>query len=229
MKLGNSIITASFVSRPNRFTVFAKQDGKTLLCYFPNPGRLRELLKPNATVALNHCLSPTRKTDYDLVAISTGRRWVSIDSRIPNQIVKEALRDGNLQEFRSYREVIPESVLGNSRIDFLLKSKGRSCLLEVKSCTLVTKGVATFPDAPTTRGPRHLLDLIRAKRAGFRSCVMFVIQRSDALKFTPNRATDPEFAEALRLAKSRGVEIQARRCNVRTFHISLGERVPVSL
>jgi sugar fermentation stimulation protein A len=123
LKLGNSIITASFVSRPNRFTVLAKQDGKTLLCYCPNPGRLKELLNPNASVALNHCPSPTRKTNHDLVAISTERRWVSIDSRIPNMIVKEALMECKLQEFRSYLEVIPESVFGDSRIDFLLESK----------------------------------------------------------------------------------------------------------
>ena len=227
MRLGNSIITARFLKRPNRFTVLASCHGKMLRCYLPNPGRLDELLIPKALLALNHVPSPQRRTKFDVVAIRTGKVWVSVDSRIPNKLVGEALRYGWLSEFLSYSEVKSECIFGDSRIDFLLTSGRGKCLLEVKSCTLVKDGAAFFPDAPTDRGRRHVLALVRARRKGLRASVMFVIQRSDATSFTPNHVTDPAFVDALRYAGQRGVEIIARRCAVQNFQIFLGPKVAV--
>lgn len=227
MKLGNSISTATFVSRPNRFLILAKHGNGLVKCHFPNPGRMEELLRPGAIVALNESASPTRKTEFDTVAVFTGKLWVSIDSRIPNQLVKQALEARELLEFKLYSQVKPESPFRHSRFDFLLKSKSANCLLEVKSCTLVVNKVAIFPDAPTDRGRKHLLDLIKAKKSGYRAYVLFVIQRSDAVAFAPNAKTDLKFAEALKLAEDEGVEVYARRCRVRNFQIHLGERVPV--
>jgi sugar fermentation stimulation protein A len=148
---------------------------------------------------------------------------------VPNRIVNEALRNGALREYRLHSRIMPEASYAHSRIDFLLESNGKRCLLEVKSCTLVRKGVAIFPDAPTVRGRRHLFDLIGAKKRGYRACVMFVIQRPDPKVFMPNRDTDPDFAKALKLARSSGVEISARKCSVRNFNIELGDAVPVEL
>ncbi len=129
MKLGKSVIIAHYLSRPNRFTVLAKHQRRLLGGDFPNPGRLKELLKPNSEIAINHCHSQVRRTQFDFVAISTGRNWISIDSRIPNELVHVALKEGRLPGFRSYSTVIPEKMFGNSRFDFLLSSRDRKYLL----------------------------------------------------------------------------------------------------
>lgn len=227
MKLGNSISMAKFVSRPNRFMIAAKRQRRVVECHFPNPGRMEELLRLGAKVALNQSRSPRRKTRFDTVAVFTGKLWVSIDSRAPNQLVRESLEAGELREFRSYSQVKPESTFRHSRFDFLLKPESAKCFLEVKSCTLLENKVAKFPDAPTERGRKHLLSLINAKKLGYRACVMFVIQRSDAAAFSPNTKTDPEFTETLKAAKDQGVQVYARRCLLRNFHIYLDKRVPV--
>jgi sugar fermentation stimulation protein A len=192
---------------------------------------MNELLKPNVELAIDRIDSNTsrRKTSCDVVAVRSGRRWVSIDSRLPNRLVSEALREKRLKEFQAYPRVKPEIAFGNSRFDFLLESSTHSCLLEVKSCTLVTDGVALFPDAPTARGRKHLQDLMEAKRRGFRACVMFVIQRDDAISFTANLNTDPAFGASLKAAERSGVEVYAKRCKLMGFNLTLDTSVPVKL
>lgn len=70
--------------------------------------------------------------------------------------------------------------------------------MEVKSCTLMENGVALFPDAVILRGRRHMGELAKASREGLRTCVFFVIQRTDAYVFAPNDEADPKLAMLLR-------------------------------
>ena len=158
-------------------------------------------MRPGAKVAISPSSLPKRKTRSDTIAIFNGRLWISIDSRVPNELVREALQTGGLREFRSYSQISPEYAFRHSRFDFLLNSKSAKCLLEVKSCTLVENKIAKFPDAPTERGLKHLHDLINAKRLGHRACILFVIQRSDAVAFVPNTKADPQFGKTLKFAK----------------------------
>jgi sugar fermentation stimulation protein A len=145
-----------------------------------------------------------------VVAVRKDAVWVSVDTRLPNRAVGKWLAEGRLPEFRAYRNVQPEVALGESRIDFLLRN-GRDCYLEVKSCTLVEGDSAFFPDAPTDRGRRHVATLAEAAERGLRSSVLFVVQRPDASLFRPRDETDPAFADALRDARGRGVEVYAYR------------------
>ena len=100
--------------------------------------------------------------------------------------------------------------------------------MEVKSCTLVKDGVAMFPDAKTERGRRHVRDLIKAKKEGYRACVLFVVQRTDASIFTPNHESDPEFGKALLEATSEGVEAYAYSSEFIGNTITLKERMNFS-
>jgi sugar fermentation stimulation protein A len=229
MRLGNSITIGSFVKRPNRFTIVVRQHGKTIPCHFPNPGRLKELLLRGAGVAVDHCPSPHRKTEFEAVAVRANGHWVSIDSSLPNRLVKEALMNGSLREFAGFTEIKAEAFYRGSRIDFLPRSNMQRCLLEVKSCTLVRNGNAIFPDAPTIRRARHVRDLVEAKNSGYRACILFIIQKPDAYTLMPNSDTDPEFAAALRVASKAGVEIYARKRNIRGLDIRLAENVPVKI
>ncbi|MFX0196059.1 MAG: DNA/RNA nuclease SfsA, partial [Candidatus Hodarchaeota archaeon] len=159
-----------------------------------------------------------------------GNQIVSIDSRIPNKLVHEALLKKELEEFIGYDTIRTECMYGKSRIDFCLFAKNRKpCLVETKSCTLVKDGRALFPDAPSERGRRHLVELAEAKQKGYRTCVLFIVQRTDARIFSPNDKTDPRFGEALRMAATDGVEIYSYFSIYQGYEITIGGKLLVDI
>jgi sugar fermentation stimulation protein A len=153
-----------FQKRPNRFSALVKVKDKILLTFLPNPGRMHELLIPRTEVILREVLKDNRKTNYDLIGVSYNSQWVSVDSRVPNKLVLEALRNQDIKELSEYSVIKPEFSYGHTRFDFFLANECESCLLEVKSATLVKDGVAMFLDAVTEREKRHVNDLVKAKK-----------------------------------------------------------------
>ena len=212
---GQQLQSGKLVNRENRFVAQVRLDNDQLItAYVPNPGRMEELMIPGSKVLVGHYPSKSRKTEYDLLVVEYNDTLVSIDTRIPNQIVELALNNKEIPEFKNYSKIKPEYTYGNSRLDFLLENKQEKCLIEVKSVTLVENKVAKFPDAPTKRGRRHLEELIAAKKQGYRTAVIFIIQRNDAREFIPHDRIDLKFAEKLRKAKNSGVEIYAYDCQI---------------
>jgi len=238
LKIEGEMVRGKFLSRTSRFSVRAElvegpaeteSETEKLNCHLPNPGRLKELLVPGADLLLGPAKRPDRrKTKFDLFAVVIGGGVVVVDSRIPNQLIRVALESGDIQEFAGYELVKSEPSFGNSRLDFLLAGE-KLCLVEVKSCTLVRDGVALFPDAPTERGRRHLMELLVACQQGYRTAIVFVIQREDARVFIPNDETDPDFGAALRAAAAGGVEPIALAARYRDGFIELIGEVPVDL
>lgn len=230
MKLEGELVRAVFLERRSRFSVTVERDGKKFEAFLANSGRLREILIPGRRLLLRSALCQSalgrRRTGFDVLGAFLEEGFVTIDSRLPNALVKEALLAGSLPEFRGYRLVRDEPAFGRGRFDFLLDP---SCLLEVKGCTLVRKGVALFPDAPTLRGRRHLEELAHAKRAGHRACVIFVVQREDAGIFRPNWETDPGFGLALCRAVEDGVEAFIRASRCRAGELRLTRRLLLQL
>jgi sugar fermentation stimulation protein A len=104
-------------------------------------------------------------------------------------------------------------------------------MLEIKSSTLVKDGVAMFPDAVTERGRRHINELAKAKKEGFRACILFLVQRTDTNAFAPSDETDPKFGKALRNAANRGVEVYAYKTEIANnfSSITLSPRLKVDL
>ena len=229
MRIRGKMVTGTFGERPNRFLALVRVNGATVPCFLPNPGRLHELLVPDIKVILKEAPRGDRRTSYDLIGVWAGDHKISVDSRVPNQLLLEALRNRELEEFSMYRVVKPEWSFDHTRFDFLLTDREEKCLLEVKSCTLVEGGRALFPDAPTERGRRHILDLIEARRKGYRACVLFLVQRTDAQRFSPNDAMDPEFGRTLRRAATEGVEVYAYFSEFIEDEIILRGRVEVDL
>jgi len=190
---------------------------------------MRELLTPKARVILREAKGEHRKTSYDLIGVVQDATVVSVDSRIPNKLIFEALKNHDIEELSDYNIVKPEYKYGHTRFDFFLADKHYRCLLEVKSCTLVKNGVAMFPDAVTERGRRHLYALAKAKKEGYRACVLFLVQRTDAHVFSPNDQTDPKFGKALRNAVSEGVEAYSYYSEFIKDRITLKGKLEVDL
>lgn len=228
------ILPAIFLDRPNRFIAHAELNGETVVCHVKNTGRCRELLVPGCTVYLqDHGENTSRRTRYDLIAVEKLRPGappllVNMDSQAPNKVFAEWAKSGRfLPDLTLLR---PETKWGSSRFDFYYETAaGERGFVEVKGCTLEENGLASFPDAPTERGVKHLDELTRAAAEGYAAHVCFILQMEGMRLFCPNERTHPAFGEALRAAAAGGVRIHAMECTVAPDALSVTRAVPVSL
>jgi sugar fermentation stimulation protein A len=229
LKITGTIEEAIFLRRLTRFSCLVKRAEQEIEVHFPNSGRHRELLVEGHRVLLRQETRPGRKTNYDLIMVRHGSCLVSVDARVPNRILGRALDRFSLSEFTQYRRVLHEVRWGESRLDFLLLDGGLPQYIEVKSVTLIQDGQALFPDAPTSRGRRHLRELMAIAASGAEAANVFVIQRDDAESFAPHDQADPEYGQLLRQAAREGVRILAYKCCVSENQIRLKAPVPISL
>ena len=222
-----NIVFGKFLSRPNRFVAEVEIDGQPTTVHVKNTGRCKELLVPGAAVWLTKSDNPNRKTAYDLVAVEKDGRIINIDSQAPNLIALEWVTQGGLGEVSHVRS---EVTWGDSRFDLGCQTGETQHLIEVKGVTLFDgQGVAVFPDAPTSRGTKHLHGLIEAARTGMKASLLFVIMKEDAVALIPNDLTDPAFSSALREAAASGVQLIAACCRVTADRAEIVRTVPIRL
>ncbi len=205
-----NIYEGIFLERPNRFIARVLIDGKEEVSHVKNTGRCHELLVPGARVFLEKVDAPGRKTSYDLVSVYKGERLINIDSSAPNAVAGAYLKGC----FPDALFIKPESTFRKSRFDFYIETPLRKIFTEVKGVTLERNGVVFFPDAPTQRGRKHLLELICAKKLGFEAMMLFVVQMEGTVGFAPNDLTDPLFGKLLLEARNAGVCIRVVECRV---------------
>ena len=229
MDLPGNLVEGRFKERLNRFLALVEVQGREVGVHVANSGRMRELLVPGIRVLISPQSGAHRKTAYDLALVDLGTSLASMDARLPNALVAEALIQERLPQFRDYSSIIREVTFGESRLDLLLKGPPGLCYVETKSVTLVVDGVGLFPDAPTLRGVKHLHSLAKAVEAGHRAAVVFVVQRDDSQAFSPHDSADPDFGIALRESLKAGVEAFAYSCRVTETAVTLGRRLPIRL
>jgi sugar fermentation stimulation protein A len=195
-----------FTRRLNRFVGVGIINGEEELIHIHDPGRLTELLRPG--VRFFAYSKFTGKTRFYLTAVDLGDELVLVNSAIHNEIAAWLISNGYV--LNGYEVVRREPHFGSGRFDLLLKSPSSDyALVEVKGVTLEENGIAKFPDAPTMRGARHMLELAKAVELGYEAHVLFLIFRSRAKLFMPNIALDPRFTEALKYAINHGVKVLA--------------------
>jgi sugar fermentation stimulation protein A len=228
MNYGN-VVRGTFVRRLNRFAAEVEMDGKTKPVHVKNTARLKELLVPGAEVCLEAARNADRKYSYSLISVWKNGTLVNIDSQAPNAVVEEALRQGKVKEIGEVRSLKREAVYGQSRFDFYYEADGRKGFIEVKGVTLVKGDTAMFPDAPTKRGAKHVLELADAADSGFENAVLFLVQMQGCRRFTPHAGMDGAFAEALKHAAQRGVRVLAYDARVAESAITFGEPLPVTI
>lgn len=223
------IVHGTFIRRLNRFVAEVDIDGRTETVHVKNTGRLKGLLLPGAAVSLESADNPARKTRHSLIAVRKDGGWVNIDSQVPNRVVEDALRQGAVRRLGPIDVLRREVAWGGSRFDFYFESGGKPGFIEVKGVTLAEGDTALFPDAPTVRGARHVLELAEAVKEGYRGVVFFLLQMQGCRLFQPNENMDSAFAEALRTAAGQGVEVVAYDARVSAAEITIGDPVEVRL
>lgn len=224
-----NVIQGIFSQKLNRFVAEVYVQGKLEKVHIKNTGRLKEMLKPGAIIALELASNPDRKTKYSIIAAKKEDVWVNIDSQIPNKVAYGAITDGKMKEFLGITGLKREVTYEGSRFDLFYQRDETPGFIEVKGVTLEQDGHAMFPDAPTLRGTKHVETLIKAVEAGYEASILFIIQMKGCHIFTPNRKMDPVFYEALCQAAEKGVRLIAYDCIVTESTITLNQEVPISL
>jgi sugar fermentation stimulation protein A len=207
------------------------QDGETITVHCPNSGKMTSCCEPGRTVYLSVSDNPKRHFPCTWEMISMPTSLVCVNTLQTNKLVRGAIANGLIEELAAYDKIYSEVRCGaSSRLDLLLqRSDADRCFVEVKSCTLVEDGIAYFPDAVTTRGRKHLIELQHQAHLGNRAVIFFLVQRTDSTVFRPADRIDPAYGSELRSAAKNGVEILCYDVALNLKHMALNRPIPYEL
>ena len=227
MNFENKLISGLLIKRYKRFFVDIKIKNKIVTAHCPNTGSMLGLLNKNNKVWLTESLNLKRKLKYTLQIIEDKKSKVGVNTHLTNKIVHEALKKNLIKDFNQNIKITSEKVFGkNTRFDFFLENKNIKTFLEVKNVTLSRKDkTAEFPDSITSRGTKHLNELMIAAKKGFKVYLLFVIQREDCNKFEIAKDIDSEYANALKKAIKHNVKILCYDCKFSSKGIILNKEI----
>ena len=227
----NPLIPGLFIKRYKRFFVDVKTKHQIVTAHCPNTGSMLGLLKKNNKVWITKTNNKNRKLKYTLQIIEDNGKKIGINTHLTNKIVYTALKVNFIKEFKNELIIKPEQKFGNNtRFDFLIESGKQKIFLEVKNVTLSRKkNVAEFPDSITTRGAKHIIKLIHAGKQGYKSYLIFVIQREDCKKFKIAEDIDPEYSKLLTVALKNKVKILCFDCKFSTKGIKLNKQIKLQI
>tara|TARA_B100001063_G_scaffold127488_1_gene119149 strand:- start:3 stop:698 length:696 start_codon:yes stop_codon:yes gene_type:complete len=227
MNFEDKLISGQFVKRYKRFFVDVKIDGKIITAHCPNTGSMYGLLKKDNKVWLTKSNNPNRKLKYTLQIILDKKTKVGVNTHLTNKIVLEALQNNLIKEFDKKIEIKPETKFGtNTRFDFLVTKNDLKSFIEVKNVTLSRKkGIAEFPDAVTSRGLKHIRELIKANEKGYKIYILYLIQRNDCKSFKIAEDIDPEYSDSLSKAVKKNLNVLCFDCKFSPKGIKLNQKV----
>jgi sugar fermentation stimulation protein A len=201
---------ATLIKRYKRFLADVEMpDGEIITVHCPNPGSMIGIAESGMKVLLAKSANLKRKLPWTLQFVDADSSLVLVESALANKLFFEAFTASIFAPLRVYSEARAEHTFKDSRLDFLLSGLDGHCLVEIKSTTYLDAGVALFPDAQTERGRKHLRTLGDGLEEGFEALQFYVVARADAGLFKPAEAIDLAYAQALRQAEKKGVQIMA--------------------
>ena len=227
MNFENKLIPGLFIKRYKRFFVDIKLKNKIITAHCPNPGSMMGLLNKGNKVWFTESLNLKRKLKYTLQIIEDKKSKVGVNTHLTNKIVHDALRNNLIKNFDKNIKITTEKTFGaNTRFDFYLEEKNNKSFLEVKNVSLKRKEkIAEFPDSVTSRGKKHLNELMVATKKGFNAYLLFVIQREDCNKFRIAKDIDIEYSETLIKAIKHNVKILCYDCKFSSKGIILNNKI----
>ena len=231
MKFNETLIAGQFIKRYKRFFVDVKIGNEKVVAHCPNTGSMMGLLEKGNNVWLSKSNNPKRKLKYTLQIIEDQKSKVGINTHLTNKIVFEALDKRVIKNFENLDKIQSEVKFGkNTRFDFLITEKYKKTFIEVKNVTLSReKKIAEFPDAITSRGSKHIQELLEANKKGYKIYLFFVIQRNDCNKFKLAKDIDPEYCELLLKAVKKNLKILCYDCKFSPKGIELNREIQLKI
>lgn len=212
--MSSNLQRATLLQRYKRFLVDVEQDGKTFTIYCNNTGAMTGCAEPGFDAYFSTSDNPKRKYKHTLEkTMNQHGHFIGVNTIKANDLVKSAIEAGQIESLSGYERIRPEVKYGeeNSRIDLLLSSPHLAdCYVEVKSTTLLldhTTGLGAFPDAKSTRGQKHLRELIVMKQQGYRAVLVFLVQHNGIKQVTAASHIDAKYSQLIEEVLSQGVEI----------------------
>ncbi|GAC1469495.1 MAG: DNA/RNA nuclease SfsA [Chamaesiphon sp.] len=210
--------------------------GDLITAHCPNTGPMTGVSTPGSPVWVSYSENPKRKLAYtwEMIQVYDNEpTWVGINTVLPNRIIKLALEKYLFSKLGNYQQIrceVPYGKEKNSRVDFLLTDEdGRSIYLEVKNTTWASGKLALFPDTVTTRGQKHLRELM-GLLPQTRAVMLYLINRDDCTHFAPGDSADRVYGQLLRDAIAQGLEVLPCRFAVTPEgiqYLGLAEFLPV--
>lgn len=229
MQFSSVSLPGRLIKRYKRFLVDIElTDGRIITAHCPNTGSMQGVLTAGNPVWVSESLDPKRKLPYTWEFVEAGDTYIGVNTQNPNKIVNDALTAGYIPELATYTTIKPEVKYGteNSRIDFLLTDIHENrCYVEVKNAhyarTENGRRVGIFPDSPTTRGVKHLEELMRVVDQGHRAVLIYCLQRGDCEALRFGEEFDPLYAKTALKALNNGVKMLPYSCAITLNSISL--------
>ena len=227
MKFKERLLQGILIKRYKRFFVDIKYKNKIITAHCPNTGSMMGLLNKGNKTCFSKSSNPKRKLKYSLEIIEVGKSLVGINTLLTNKLVFEALNLKKIKSLIKFDNIKTEVKFSNAtRFDFLISNSKEKCLLEVKNVTLVrNKKIAEFPDAITSRGTKHLMELINAKKKGFQSYILYLIQRQDCKAFKIADDIDINYKILFDRAIKAGVKILCYDCKINDEEVKLNNKI----
>ena len=215
------------IKRYKRFFIDLKYQNKTITAHCPNSGSMLSLLEKGNKVWFSKSDNVKRKLKYTLEIIEVNKKLVGVNTYSSNKIVLESLKQKEIKDLAKYNNIKAEVKFSqNTRFDFLISNSKEKCFLEVKNVTLVReKEIAEFPDSITSRGTKHLRELISAKKKGYNSYLIYLIQREDCKSFKIASDIDEEYKNTYVKALKNGVKILCYDCKLSCEEIRINNQI----
>ena len=231
MNFENKLISGVFIKRYKRFFVDVKLGNKIITAHCPNPGSMFKLLDKGNSVWVTESSNPKRKLKYTLQIIEIDGNKFCVNTHITNKIINEALNKKLIKKLADFDSIKPEQKFGsNTRFDFLLNSKNKKAFLEVKSVTLSRiKDHAEFPDSVTSRGKKHLENLMLANKQGYESYIVFLVQIENCKSFGVASDIDPEYFRVFKNALKKNVKMLCYDCKFSNKGIEINSEINIIL
>ncbi len=229
MEFTKSLIKGKLIKRYKRFFTDVKLGKEVVTAHCPNTGSMKGLLDEGNKVYLLPNNDPKRKLKYGLEIIKSRKNLVGVNTHMANRIVEHGLRNNLIKELKNNGSIRPEVFFNEeTRFDFLLEKKGQKTFVEVKNVTLFrNKDIAEFPDAPTTRGIKHLLTLIDAIKKSYKTYLIFLVQIQNMKYFKIAKDIDEGYYNAYLKAKKAGVNFLAYRCDISSKKIFIDKKLKI--
>jgi len=214
MKFKEKLLQGTLIKRYKRFFVDIKYQNETITAHCPNTGSMMGLLNKGNNVWFSETNNPKRKLKYTLEIVNIDKKLIGINTHLTNKIVLEALNQKRIKNLVKFDNIKMEAKFSDkTRFDFLISNNKKKCFLEVKNVTLVRNNkIAEFPDAITSRGTKHLRELNTAKKNGYGSYILYLIQREDCKFFKIAKDIDEEYKNTFDTALKNGVKILCYDC-----------------
>ena len=229
MEFTKSLIKGNLIKRYKRFFADVKINKEIVTAHCPNTGSMKGLLDEGNEVYLLQNDNPKRKLKYGLEIIKAKNKLVGVNTHLANKIVNHGLTNNLINELKN-NDSIKQEVFFNkeTRFDFLLQKNKQKIFVEVKNVTLFRdKKTAEFPDAITSRGSKHLLELINAIKKGYKTYLIYLVQIQNMEYFKIAKDIDIEYNKNYLIAKKAGVNFLAYRCKINSRQILIDKKLKI--